>query len=80
MAPGPFRRHSIAAVQVRRRASFNPRPSQRSGLSSTSGASERSVVGLSAEGSSVVVVCAVLVTLMRLLVAEVSPVLETWSV
>ncbi len=64
-APGPLSHHPTA--QTRRERFLNPRPSQRSGLSSTSGASNGSVAGLPAEASGVVASCPFLVTLMGLL-------------
>src|SRR5262249_45794190 len=56
---------------------LNPRLFQRSGLSSTSGAIERSGPGFPAGADSVMAAFPFLVTLMGLLVAEGSPPLET---
>ena len=78
-ALGLFSRHTMATTQARRECFLNPRPSQRSGLSSTSGASERFVAGLAAGARSVLPLYPFLVTLMGLPVAEVSPLLETRS-
>ena len=66
--------------QIDRERFLNRKPSQRSGLSSTSGASERSVAGFPAGANSEMAVFPFWVTLMGLLVAEVSGLLETWSV
>ena len=76
----PFLPESHELPQIDRERFLNLKPSQRSGLSSTSGASERSVAGLPAGASSVLGAFPLLVTLMGLLVAEVSPLLETRSV
>ena len=73
-APGPLSHHTTA--QTRGERFLNPRPSQRSGLSSTSGASNGFgvVVELGAVSALLVVE---LTTLNGLVVVEVGPLAET---
>ena len=78
-APDAFSHHPRATAQIRCERFLNPRPSQRSGLSSTSGASNGSGV-LVVVGVASALLMPFLVTLMAFVIALLSPLLETWSV
>ncbi len=71
-APSPLNHHRTATAQTSRERFLNPKPSQRSGLSSTSGASNGfGVVVVLGAASAVLVV--ELTTLKGLVVVEVGP-------
>ena len=78
-APGPFSHRPTATAQTRRERFLNPRPSQRSGLSGTSGASDGSGV-LVVVGVASALLMPFLVTLMAFVIALLRPLLETSSV